>query len=412
MLLSKSVNYCYIILYNSKCVITMKKLHIIPTCFLVFMSLGIHAETNLETTPEVYSLWEQYYKAESSNSIDAENLLKQIMQKTPNDPKLWKTWAYLEIKNNNNALALDYVNRSLQLNPADEQLQIQKAYLLNGAHKNNEALVIFKKLQNSSNPEIATQSKQAVVNLSGTSKQTFTDIYFSPSYEGRYDDLILPLKVRYGRYFAEENRGQIYAFGVINRDTRSKGGARPEIIDQNSAIIGLGVNYRPWEWPIYMYLEAGGSYDLINLNRKKFRESINVGLTGYQEWYWQHNQVSHSPVKQQNQYFVETYGNAAAYSREDYNFITDLRLRNGWNFNRNDIGNIQAYLKLHTINDTNHKYYNNLAEIGPGLAWQPAGLPLKLRVEQMYGKYVNGTPASVKGNFDNTRFEVTFYRSF
>ena len=124
------------------------------------------------------------------------------------------------------------------------------------------------------------------------------------------------------------------------------------------------------------------------------------------------DQTSHMPAQQSNQYFAELYGNAAAYSREDYNLIGDLRLRTGWNFNYNDWGNIQAYVKLHTINDSEQEYYNNIAEIGPGIAWQPVGLPLKLRIEQMYGKYVNGTPASVDSSFDNTRVELTFYRSF
>jgi hypothetical protein len=152
-----------------------------------------------------------------------------------------------------------------------------------------------------------------------------------------------------------------------NRDTRSTGGACPEIIDQNAAILGVGANYRPWEWPIYLYLEVGGSYDLIDLNRDKFRESINFGLAGYQEWYWHNTETTHTPKQNQNQYFAELYGNAASYSREDYNVIGDLRLRTGWNMNRDHFGNVQAYLKLHTINDSNNEFYNNLAELGPEL---------------------------------------------
>lgn len=394
----------------------MKKIHILPSCFLLFLSLSIQAETRVENSPEVYSLWEQYYQIENSDSEKAANLLEQLSQKIPQDARVWKTWAYLEMRKKNNDQALKYINRALELDSSDEPLQVQKAYLLNGAHRNAEALEIFKKLQNSSDPEIAAQSIQAVQNLTGSdtnpNKNTFADIYFSPSYEGRYDTTILPLKIRYGRYWGEESRGQIYGFASINRDTRSTGGARPEIIDQNAAILGVGANYRPWDWPVYLYLEAGGSYDLIDLNRKKIRESINFGLTGYQEWYLLNNQFSHSAVKQKTQYFAEIYGNAAVYSREDYNAIGDLRLRTGWNFNRKNLGNIQAYLKLHTINDSDHEYYNNLAEIGPGLAWQPDDLPIKLRVEQMFGKYINGTPGAIKRNFDNTRVELTYYWSF
>ncbi|WP_312602878.1 tetratricopeptide repeat protein [Acinetobacter schindleri] len=390
----------------------MKKLTIISIAYLMIFSFP----TQAENTSELYKLWEQYYQIEQTSPEQAAHILQQISQKSPQDPKVWKTWTYLEMRKNNNNQALIYIDRTLELTPNDEQLLLQKAYLLNSAQRNPEALEIFKKLQNSSDPETAAKAQQAVINLSGTTsgqtKNTFTDIYFSPSFEGRYDTAILPLKFRYGRYWGEENRGQIYGFASINRDTRSTGGARPEIIDQNAAIVGVGTNYRPWEWPVYLYLELGGSYDLIDLNRDKFRESINFGLTGYQEWYWQDSKTGHSPVPQQIQYFAELYGNAASYSREDYNVIGDLRLRTGWNFNRDHLGNIQTYLKLHTINDSNNEFYNNLAELGPGIAWQPTDFPIKLRVEQMYGKYVNGAPESGKRTFDNTRVELTYYWSF
>jgi hypothetical protein len=75
----------------------------------------------------------------------------------------------------------------LTLNPEDEELLLQKAYLLNAAQRNPEALEIFKRLQYSSNPETAEKARQSVKNLTGTesssSKISFLDIYFSPSFE-------------------------------------------------------------------------------------------------------------------------------------------------------------------------------------------------------------------------------------
>lgn len=392
----------------------MKNLHIISSACVLAVSSFVHAQ--VEVTPEAYALWSEYYQIENNDLEKANEILQKLSLKTPQDSKVWKTWAYLELRKKNNSQALTYIDRALTLNPEDEELLLQKAYLLNAAQRNPEALEIFKRLQYSSNPETAEKARQSVKNLTGTesssSKISFLDIYFSPSFEGRYDTAILPLKLRYGRYWGEENRGQVYGFANVNRDTRSTGGARPEIIDQNAAILGVGANYRPWEWPIYLYLEVGGSYDLIDLNRDKFRESINFGLAGYQEWYWHNTETTHTPKQNQNQYFAELYGNAASYSREDYNVIGDFRLRTGWNMNRDHFGNVQAYLKLHTINDSNNEFYNNLAELGPGVAWQPENFPIKLRVEQMYGKYINGAPVSGKRTFDNTRVELTYYWSF
>ncbi|PVZ85266.1 hypothetical protein C9426_20420 [Serratia sp. S1B] len=365
----------------------------------------------------VYNLWAAYYQAEKSDPQQAAKILEQLATLTPNDVNIWKTSTYLQINLKHNEQALISLDKALAITPNDEQLLMQKAYLLNAEQRNSEALPIFQHLTLSQDPSTAEKAKTAVKNLTPAAPTTsgsshyFADIYFSPSYEGRYDDVIFPLKVRYGRNFGENNQVQVYSFLNVNRDTQSKGGARPEIIDQNAIIAGLGANYQPWlNLPIRVYLEAGGSYDLVDLNRKKFRESVNAGIAGYQEWYG--TQFKHEAPTNQSTWFNEAYGNIASYSREDYNVISDLRLRSGWNYKHNDFGTWQTYVKVHAINDTNHEYYNNLFEIGPGLAWQPFHLPVKFRVEQMYGKYVIGTPASVKSTFDNTRVELTLFKDF
>ncbi|MFX6067014.1 hypothetical protein ABTE92_19110, partial [Acinetobacter baumannii] len=85
--------------------------------------------------------------------------------------------------------------------------------------KNRDALVLFKELTSSSDPAIAAKATQAVKNLSGGEvKPYFGDIYFAPSYESRYDDVIFPLKVRYGKNI-DNGRTQVYGFLNLNRDT-------------------------------------------------------------------------------------------------------------------------------------------------------------------------------------------------
>jgi len=157
----------------------MKRLPTISSICLFLLSISIQAET----FPETYILWEQYYQVEQKDLEQATQLLQQISQKSPRDPKVWKTWTYLEMRKNNNPEALIYIDRTLELTPDDEQLLLQKAYLLNAAQRNPEALEIFKKLQSSSNPETAAKAQQAVLNLNGTTsgqtKNTFADIYFS-----------------------------------------------------------------------------------------------------------------------------------------------------------------------------------------------------------------------------------------
>ncbi|MEB6480530.1 tetratricopeptide repeat protein [Acinetobacter vivianii] len=359
----------------------------------------------------IYDRWDKFYKIEQSQPEEAEKILIELGQLTPQDIKVWKSLTYLQIRLNKQNEAIQSVRKAEQLAPQDEQLKLQEAYLLNQQKRNKEALVIFKDLSASSDPEMASKAQQAVQNLSASAvPSTFKDVYFAPSYESRYDDFIFPLKMRYGKNL-DNGRAQVYGFVNLNRDTKSKGGVRPEIIDENAVTVGVGANYQPWQSiPVRAYLEVGGSYDLIDRNRDKFRESVVGGVTGYQEWYA-------NPVVEQrtiwNDYFTDLYGNVASYSREDYNVIADLRLRSGFNVYRGEAGTVQAYGKLHTLADSEGENYNNLFEYGAGVAWQPFNyVPVKLRVERLYGRYFKDALADGTDTYNNTRTELVFYKNF
>lgn len=359
----------------------------------------------------IYDRWDKFYKIEQSQPEEAEKILIELGQLTPQDIKVWKSLTYLQIRLNKQNEAIQSVRKAEQLAPQDEQLKLQEAYLLNQQKRNKEALVIFKDLSASSDPEMASKAQQAVQNLSASAvPSTFKDVYFAPSYESRYDDFIFPLKMRYGKNL-DNGRAQVYGFVNLNRDTKSKGGVRPEIIDENAVTVGVGANYQPWQSiPVRAYLEVGGSYDLIDRNRDKFRESVVGGVTGYQEWY------ANPAVEQRtiwNDYFTDLYGNVASYSREDYNVIADLRLRSGFNVYRGEAGTVQAYGKLHTLADSEGENYNNLFEYGAGVVWQPFNyVPVKLRVERLYGRYFKDALADGTDTYNNTRTELVFYKSF
>ncbi|RSN75143.1 tetratricopeptide repeat protein [Acinetobacter haemolyticus] len=359
----------------------------------------------------IYDRWDQFYKLEQQQPEQAEKILLELAALTPQDIKVWKSLTYLQIRLNKQDQALYSVRKASQLAPQDDQLKLQEAYLLNQLQRDRDALPIFKMLAQSNDVEIATKAQQAVQNLSGgTVKPVFKDIYFAPSYESRYDDFIFPLKMRYGRNL-DNGRAQIYGFMNLNRDTKSRGGVRPEIIDENAVTVGVGANYQPWlSIPIRAYLELGGSYDLIDRNRDKFRESVVGGVTGYQEWY-ANPSVENRTVW--NDYFTDLYGNVASYSREDYNVIADLRLRSGFNVYRGETGTVQAYAKLHALADSEGENYNNLFEYGAGVAWQPFNyLPVKVRVERLYGHYFKDALANGQERYNNTRTELVFYKSF
>ncbi|MEQ1160019.1 hypothetical protein ABLT50_02445 [Acinetobacter calcoaceticus] len=404
---------------NSKTIKSLTRSFIVigslcPTLgFLTIETTFAQEIVNQEYKPgnPIYDKWDQFYKIEKTQPENAEKLLLELGEMTPQDIKVWKSLTYLQIRLGKQEAALQSLRKAEALDPADDTLKLQEAYLLNSQKNNKEALVVFKELTQSKDADIANKATQAVKNLSGGEVKTyFRDVYFAPSYESRYDDVIFPLKARYGKNF-DNGRAQVYGFLNLNRDTQSQGGVRPEIIDENAVTLGIGANYQPWtSIPVRVYLEVGGSYDLIDRNRDKFRESVVGGVTGYQEWNSQNN-CNNSLCF--NDYFTDLYGNAATYSREDYNVIGDLRLRTGLNVYKGENGTVQAYVKLHGLADSKDEYYNNLFEYGPGISWQPFNYqPIKLRIERLYGNYFKDVPIDTKDHYNNTRVELVFYKDF
>ncbi|QHI23522.1 hypothetical protein Ahae5227_11910 [Acinetobacter haemolyticus] len=56
---------------------------------------------------------------------------------------------------------------------------------------------------------------------------------------------------------------------------------------------------------------------------------------------------------------------------------------------------------------------NNLFEYGAGVAWQPFNyVPVKVRVERLYGHYFKDALANGQERYNNTRTELVFYKSF
>ena len=374
---------------------------------------------------ERHALWSRFYAHESRDGAVAEASLRQILAHSPHDLMALKSMLYLKIRTGQPEEAIGLADQVLALDPADDAIGLQKAYLLNGLGRNVQAHAEFTRLRQSSDPEIAATATQAADNLGfaveshRALRSSFADIYASPSYESRSEAGILPLKLRLGRYYGSEQRGQWYGFASLNRDTRSTGGVRPEVVDENALIVGMGLNYRlATAWPLTAYLELGMSRDLIDRNRSKYRESVVAGLTSFREWGDTSRHCGEAGTGCRfpslgQRFHADFYGNVATYSRNDYNVIADLRLRPGLNLVKTPQAVVRGYAKVRSSHDTDGLFYNNILEVGPGIAFDLAAwLPLSLHLETVKVFYLRGKAADGRASYHNRRLELTYYRSF
>lgn len=369
------------------------------------------------TNEEINVLWDEFSVNENVDDDEAFSVLERIIGKDPSNIRALKSATYLKLRQGKTNDALTFTDKVLAVSPDDEGFRLQKAYLLNQLGRNEEALVIFDSLKEAKDKSIADAACTASKNLSTGSasrlkKPFFSDIYASPSYESRSGAAIIPIKARAGRYY-NDDKGQVYGFATFNRDTKSSGGERPEIIDENAFIVGVGINHRlGTTLPITAYAEVGGSYDLIDRDRSKLQNFVVVGAATYKEW-GDNRAVCRSGCVYPMSFHADFYGNVAAYSRNDYNIVADLRYRPGFNVVKSPLGITKVYWKFKSVHDTDKEFFNNVFETGPGVSFTfHKHLPIAIRFESVKAFYLGDKAPNGDSGFKNNRVEVTYYKSF
>ena len=360
----------------------------------------------------------QYYSVKRRNPKAAEKLLYRIARRYPSKRVVIKEMAYTTLANEQYEKSLHYFLKWQRFEPSNDRVKLQIAYLYDKLHLYKKAYRQFEIVAKSKDSKIAQIACQALANLASYRYKFlphpwFADLYYAPIWRGRFRNLIHPVKFRFGAQLGEHNQTEVYGFVRYTRDTRSAGGTIPDIYEDNAAIFGVGISFRPFiKVPMYWYAELGRAYDLIDRNRSRWQRDFRVGATGYQRWGRGDFCVPglHFPFKQVGDF----YGDVSFYSRFDDDIIGQFRVRQGLRVLEWGKSSVNAYLKGQYFFDTNYEFYNNVFEFGPGISLKPYNrLPIVLRVERLRSQYVpvsSPSPRPYKSNhYVETRVEAELY---
>ncbi len=360
----------------------------------------------------------QYYSLKKRKPRAAERLLSRILRRYPNKLMAIKEMAYTKLANEQGKQALHYFLKWQRFEPSNDRVKLQIAYIYDRLGLHKEAYQQFKIVSKSKNPKLAEIACQALVNLAHYKYKIlpnpwFADLYYAPIWRGRFRNLIHPVKFRFGAALGKHKQFQVYGFVRYTRDVRSAGGTIPDIFEDNAAIFGVGASVRPFvKIPIFIYLEGGRAYDLIDRNRGRWRRDVRGGVMGYQRWGrgYACNSCLRFPFKPVGDF----YGDISFFSRYDNNIIGQLRLRQGLRVLEWGNSSVDVYLKGQYFFDRKHEFYNNVLEFGPGISFVPYNrFPFAIRVERIRAQYlhVNSPTPIPYGNhhYFETRVEAEFY---
>lgn len=375
--------------------------------------IRIASATQLSTRDEALN---QYYKLEKINSRQAWHLITRLTIQYPRDINILKTAGYLGIKLQRIKQANRFFLRIYALNHSPN-IALQIAYLFNQMKENHKAYHYFKLAAKSRNPEVSLKANRAMTTLRGIQtkfypKPYFSQILFEPFSQTRFGLTVTPLIMRFGVEKKDWFNSKFYMVYRQTLDNKSANlGQLPQIFEDNVRILGLGIQLQPVkDVPLIGFFEAGQGYDVIDRNRSRWRNDFRGGLVYFNEFgampsYYDQQKWSHD-------YYSQLYGDAIYYSRYDDNVIATVRTRQGIRLWQHHSTMLNLYITGRIVVDKNRDFFNNIAEIGPGVSLIPLNrYSVILRYEYIRGVYLpaGGSFNPYNKYYNNSTIQLIYY---
>jgi tetratricopeptide (TPR) repeat protein len=400
----------------------------IRAALVVALLVLVRAATVAGQTPERDRLLNCFYDARTSRPDEARSCLAQLLAAQPADTQALLELGFFEVAQQNDMAAIDAFNRAvaagvtradvraqlgylylarherelalanfeaaLALEPANEQVLMQTAYLLDGLGRKSEARRLFDRVaQTSTNDAVRRQACGAADVLGPLAMRRlprpyYVDIYTAPDRHSNIDVATLPLRVRGGVAVGPGDRLELFSQAAILADNRSRplNQPGPVIYFDNVLTVGGGASIQPFaSIGLTASLEVGTAYDLIDRLRDPWRFDARGGVQYYDTW--QYASRCPSTLSVPLRPVLETYGSSFYFSRYE-NLITSLRLRPGLRVLETARMSLDANLHLAGVVDTAGDAYNNLYEIGGGAILTPdRRVGLRLGIETVQRRF-------------------------
>ena len=341
---------------------------------------------------QVNDMLNKYYKIKQNPQI-SRLIIKQIVDKYPNNIQVLKEAGFLAIRQGHQIEAIDYFTRVYDL-AYQPNIAMQLAYLYDQINDKPAAYHYFKRATCSNDKTLSLDAEHALTTLAGQQTKAlplpyFAEIYLSPFSQRRFGLTVVPFYARLGVEQANRFQTKEYVFLRRTQDNRSANlGQVSQIYEDNVQITGVGAQLSPFRrLPLVSFIEVGEAYDLVYQHRNRWRGDVRGGFMYYKEFGAPPTYVDNLYISYD--YYSDWYGDATYFSRYKNNVIGLVKTHQGIRLMQYKSSMVNLYITGRVIADTNRVFYNNIAEVGPGIAFIPSNrFNLQLRFEHVNGVYL------------------------
>lgn len=323
---------------------------------------------------------------------------------------------YIALAQGHKRAAIDYFSRAYAIKP-DADVAMQLGYLYDEINLKPQAYRYFQLATRSPDKTLALRAQYALTNLGGLQTKAlpspyFSEVFFTPFTQSRFGLTVRPFITRLGVEQDNCFKTKEYVFLRRTDDNRSENlGQISQIYEDNVQITGTGIQVSPFvNLPIVGFIEAGTAYDLVYRNRDRWRGDLRGGLMYYQDFgtrpsYYDQLKISHD-------YYSDWYADTTYFSRYNNNVIGGIRTHQGIRLLQYHASLVNLYVVGRALADSNRDFFNNIAEVGPGIALVPTDrFNLQLRFEHIKGMYIpaGATPNPYGKYYTNNIVQLLFY---
>ncbi|MDA9271989.1 tetratricopeptide repeat protein, partial [bacterium] len=359
-------------------------------------------------------LLNQFYAMKKNNKASAEKSIESINRQYPHHLSILKEGGFLAIEQHHPYEAIDYFSQAYALT-YQPSLAMQLGYLYDQVNDKPTAYQYFKLATRSDDPTLALCAENAMTNLAGLQTKAlpapyFFEVFFNPFSQTRFGLTVRPLVIRLGVEQDNALHTKQYAFFRRTDDNESMNlGQISQIYEDNVQITGIGGQITPIKGiPIVGFLEAGAAYDLVYRNRAPWRGDLRGGFMYYNEFGTK--AAYFDKLTLSTNYYSDLYGDATYFTRYNNNVIAGVKTHQGIRLLQYHSSMLNLYATGRVIADTQRQFYNNIAEIGPGIEFIPTNRfnNVKIRFEHINGVYLpaGATPNPYSQYYTNTLVQL------
>ena len=388
---------------------------------------------------------EGYAAAAAGNQAAAFAAFDQAAIRAPGEPtpRIAAGYALIALKRNDEAIAR--FQSALDLDENQDVIRRQLGYLFASGGRQRDALAAFTWLQTRSRASaqdllaignlnaalgerdlalkafqsaesaaeqfgdsiVLRQSRASIAvlhaNGSATAVGAWVELYLSPFYQSRFENVVTYGLARAGVTAGGWWRPSVYASLRVTRDSKSVGGLQPILYADNSAVPAIGVRATPGGKWFTLYAEAGAAYPIISVTPRNWTRDLRAGVIGA---FSNTRALGTSP--KHLSLVSEVYGDATWYDRFDRNVITYVQWRESLRLVQGHAGAVDVFARGWGAIDSRNSYYNRVLEGGGGVAFHlGANRRASLYIEQLGGHYLR-EPTATEPARNYSDFRVMF----